>query len=55
MPGAEPGWPARGERGAGVAGAWGAGRRRPERAGKNEKTGRIHKLGAYVPRMGQGT
>jgi hypothetical protein len=49
---AEPGWPARGEQGAGVwpvRGEQAAGRRR---AGKNKKMGGIHKLDAYVPRPG---
>jgi hypothetical protein len=54
--GAEPGWLMCGERGAGVAGAWGA---RSQGAGawgergRMEKwagPGRIHKLGAYIPR-----
>jgi hypothetical protein len=38
----EPGWP--------VSGEEAAGHRRVGRVGKNEKTGGIHKLGAYVPR-----
>jgi hypothetical protein len=42
----ESGWPVRGE--------LAAGRRRAWRAGMNEETCRIHKLGAYVPRPGRG-
>jgi hypothetical protein len=39
-----------------VAAVWAqaAGRRRAGRAGKNKKTGWIHKLGAYVPRPDRG-
>jgi hypothetical protein len=40
----ESGWPVRGEQAAGH-----------RRAGKNEKTDGIYKLGAYVPRPGQGS
>jgi hypothetical protein len=41
------GWPVRGEQA--------VGRRRLGRAGKKEKMGGIHKLGAYVPRLSRGT
>jgi hypothetical protein len=41
------GWPVRGEQA--------VGHRRLGRAGKKEKMGGIHKLGAYVPRPGRGT